>query len=237
MSYAKSAVAKNTLIQTAGKGLSTLLGLITFAILWRILGPTDYGTLTIALTFLAVFATFVDFGLTLTTVQLISEHADREKEILNNLLSLRLISAGIFLGAAPIISLFFPYTTTVQILVAIGVISYYSSSISQMLVGIFQKNLDMRKPMIAENLNRLLVLIGIAAIGLLGGSLVAIMWVFVAGNITQLAAVLWYTKRYATLKPQISWEIWKLIIGRSWPIGISIFFNINFCICTLKVLL
>lgn len=226
MSYAKQAIARNTLIQTVGKICSTILGLAAFALLWRMLGPTEYGTLTVALTFLAIFATFVDFGLTLTTVQLISEHEEKEQQILGNLISLRLISAGIFLGIAPFVALLFPYEAVVNILIAIGVLSYYSASISQMLGGVFQKNLDMVKPMIAENLNRLLVVIGIALVWAFGGGLPAIMWVFVSGNILQLATILVFTKRYTTVKPQISWSIWKLIMSRSWPIGASIFFNL-----------
>ena len=226
MSYAKQAVAKNTLIQIGGKAFSTLLGLAAFALLWRMLGPDAYGTLTIALTFLAVIATFVDFGLTLTTVQLISEQHEREEAILGNLLSLRLISAGICLGVAPIAALLFPYDGIVIALIAIGVFSYYSASVSQMLGGIFQRQLAMEKPMLAEIFNRLCVMVGVGTVWLSGGGLLAIMWVFVLGNIVQLVTIILFATRYIRLKPQISWPVWKLILERTWPIGASIFFNL-----------
>lgn len=222
----RRAIAKNTVIQVVGKGFATLFGLLSFTILWRLLGPADYGTLTIALTFLAVFATFVDFGLTLTTVQLISEFRARESEILGNLLSLRLISAGLFLGSAPFVALLFPYEPVVYVLIAIGILSYYSASITQMLGGVFQKRLDMIKPMIAENVNRVFVLAGLGILWFTGANLISIMWVFVAGNIVQLTLIIFFTRSYSALRPQISWETWKLILGRSWPIGASIFFNL-----------
>ncbi|RMD51172.1 hypothetical protein D6827_02705, partial [Candidatus Parcubacteria bacterium] len=131
------ALAQNTAIQIVGKIINTIIGVATVAVIARILGAEGYGRLTIALTFLSVFAIIVDFGLTLTTTQMISEHKADEKTLLGNLFSLRIISAAVFLALAPIIAAFFPYEQIIIYAIAIGSLSFLFASTSQMLIGIY----------------------------------------------------------------------------------------------------
>ena len=65
-------LARNYSIHFAGRVFGTFFGVITIAILTRQLGSTGYGELTTAMTFLQIFGVLVDFGLTLTLVQMIS---------------------------------------------------------------------------------------------------------------------------------------------------------------------
>lgn len=220
------AIAKNTIIQVIGKIISTIFGVLTIAILARLLGPVGYGQLTLALGFLAIFATLVDFGLTLTTTQMISEFHHRQRQILSALVSLRAISALIFLSLAPIVALFFPYDSVVVIAIAIGSVSFFAASGAQVMQGVFQKNLDMLKPLLAEVFNRSTVLFGALALTLFPPNLLYVMWLFVLGNTIQLIYILLSAYKYINFKPTIDLQIWREIISRSWPIGASIFFNL-----------
>ncbi len=219
-------VAKNTAVQIIGKGLSTLFGLATVAVLARILGVEGYGQLTLIFSFLAIFATLVDFGFTLTVVQMISEDESREQKIIGNILTLRIVSGFFFMGLAPIIALIFPYPNIVKIGIAIGAISYLGATTSQMMIGIFQKNLVMSRPVLAELVNRTIVLIGAILAERLGIGLLGIMWIFVAGNALQLGTVLYFALRYVKIRLQINLPIWREIISRSLPIGASILFTL-----------
>ncbi|MFH1711872.1 MAG: oligosaccharide flippase family protein [Patescibacteria group bacterium] len=220
------ALAKNTALQITGKLLATFFGLLTVAVLARYLGTAGYGQLTIALTFLSVFAVIVDFGLTLTTTQMISEHKAREEHLLGNLLSLRIISAVLFLALAPIVALAFPYDNIVKIAIAVGAVSYLFGTTSQMLVGVFQKRLVIGRFVLAELINRGGVLLGAIIAPLFGLSLVGIVWILVAGNALQLISILIFAGRYVKLRLKLNLATWKDIISRSWPIGASIFFNL-----------
>ncbi len=219
-------IAQNTAIQIIGKILSAFFGIATVAVLARILGVEGYGELTLILSFLAIFATLVDFGFTLTVVQMISEDSKRENSIIGNILTLRILSGFLFLGLAPIIAIFFPYAPVVKLGIAIGAISYLGATTSQMLIGIFQKNLVMSRPVLAELFNRTIVLIGAILAGHLGIGLLGVMWIFVIGNAAQLITVLYFALRYVKIKLQISAAMWREIITRSWPIGASIFFTL-----------
>ena len=220
------ALAQNTAIQLISRGMITIIGVLTVAIMTRYLGTEGYGQFTIALSFLSIFAVVVDFGLTLTTTQMISEDGADEKILLENLISLRLISGTLFLALAPIIALLFPYEQTVLIAIAIGAVSYLFGTTSQMFIGVFQKRLIIGRAMAAEIVNRLVVLLGVILAPFFGWGVVSIMWLLVAGNAAQLLIILLLSRRAIRFGVSLQWSVWKKIISRSWPIGASIFFNL-----------
>ena len=220
------ALAQNAAIQIIGKTAATLLGVFTVAILARHLGVEGYGQFTIALSFLSIFAVIVDFGLTLTTTQMISEKEADEATLLGNLLTLRIISAVVFLALAPVVALVFPYDNVIQLAIAIGAFSYLFGTTAQMFVGVFQKRMLMSRVVIAELANRTAVLIGVLFAPYFGFGVVDIVWLLVIGNAIQLLLMLWQTKVLVAFKPKLNTAIWKKIILRSWPIGASIFFNL-----------
>lgn len=220
------ALAQNAAVQIIGKTAATLLGVFTVAILARHLGVEGYGQFTIALSFLSIFAVVVDFGLTLTTTQMISEHQADEATLLGNLLTLRIISAVVFLALAPVVAIFFPYDNIIQLSIAVGSFSYLFGTTAQMFVGVFQKRMLMSRAVLAELANRTIVLLGVLFAPVFNLGVVDIVWMLVIGNAVQLLLMLSQTRALVAFKPKLNLEIWKTIIGRSWPIGASIFFNL-----------
>lgn len=226
MASLKRNLAINTAVQVSGKVLATVIGVITLGVLTRTLEPSGYGDLTLVLTFISIFASLVDFGLTITTIQMISEEGADEERIIGNLVSLRTITAFFFLALAPITALAFPYSPAVKVGIAISALSYLLFSNSQLLVGIFQKRFIIWQPTLAEVLNRLTVLIGILVLPFAAQSISNILWIFVAGNVVHLALTLLFARRQLNLKPRFELAIWKDIASRSWPVGLSILFNL-----------
>jgi O-antigen/teichoic acid export membrane protein len=219
-------IAKNAALQVLGKGFVTLFGILTVAVLARALGAEGYGSFTLIITFLSVFATLVDFGLTLTTTQMISEDGADEKALLGNLVSLRLISGILFLGAAPILAIFFPYSGVEHLGIAIGSISYLFGTTSQLFTGLFQKRLKMGYIVAAEFASRATIFGLTALFAFLSADILAFIWVLVIGNGLQLLITVFAARSFTELKPQINLATWKTILGRTWPIGLSIFFNL-----------
>lgn len=222
----KRALAQNTALQVVGKLLAAIFGIFTVAALTRYLGVDGYGQLTTVLAFTSVFAVIVDFGLTLTTTQMISEHEAKEEQILGSLLTLRVISAVLFLALAPIAALWLPYDHIVQVAIAVGAFSYLFGTTSQMMIGVFQKRLMIGRFVLAELVNRALVLVGAILAPMFGLGLIGIVWILVIGNSLQLITILVFAGRHVRLRPQINFATWRKIIVRSWPIGASIFFNL-----------
>ena len=83
-------LAYNTIIQVISKVIATALGLVAIAIMTRYLGREGFGQYTTIVTFLSFFGIIADLGLTLVTVQMISQPKVDENKILSNLFSLSL---------------------------------------------------------------------------------------------------------------------------------------------------
>lgn len=219
-------LAKNTAIQVAGKALGTVFSLVTFGILVNHLGVDGFGALTIALNFAAIVAILVDFGLTLTATAMISEPDADEETILGNLFTLRILSAFVFLAGGAALVFLFPYDLDVKIAAAIACGSFLFGTTATMFVGVFQKRLTLTSAVFAENLNRFIVLCAAYIMSLFAPSIIVAASIFVIGGIVQLVVTLLAVGHHLHLKPQISLNIWKDIIRRSWPIGVSIAFNL-----------
>ncbi|MFH1315048.1 MAG: flippase [Candidatus Uhrbacteria bacterium] len=219
-------MARNYSVQFGGRIFGTFLGVLTIAILTRHLGETGYGELTTAMTFLQMFGVMVDFGLTLTLVQMISTVGANEEKIVGNVLALRLLSGIVFFGLAAAIGFALPYTLAIKITIAVGTLSYLFMTASSMLVGIFQKHMAIWRFALAEVINRFITLGVIVLFAYLAFGVVAMMIAFVLGNLIQLITTVYLAGPYVRVRPQIDLLVWKDAVVRSWPIGLSIFFNL-----------
>ena len=220
------ALAKSSILQISGRILGVFFGLATFYLLLQIFDTDGYGVFTTALTYVTLFSVIVDFGLTITTAQMISEDGADEQKILGNLFSLRILSALVFMSLAPISALFIPGADKVFPLICIASVTYFFGAVAQMLVGVFQKRLSLMVPVLAEMLSRLIALGGIALIGLWHGSLLHATAAFTVGAFVQFIIMLVAAQRLTTFRPQFELRLWKEIVRRSSPIGFSIFFNL-----------
>jgi O-antigen/teichoic acid export membrane protein len=219
-------VAYNTIIQVASKIITTILGLLAVVIMTHYLGPAGFGEYTTIITFLSFFGIMADLGLTLVTVQMISPAGVNEHKILNNLFSLRLFSAVLFLGLAPFVVIFFPYSGSIKTGVAVTLFSFLFIALNQILVGLFQKNLRMDKVSIAETVGRIVLIAGvfIAARGDFG--LLGMMWAIVAGSAINFILLFIFSLKYASWKLELDFSLWKEIAKKSWPLALTIIFNL-----------
>lgn len=225
MSLAKK-VAHNTLIQTVGKIASTALGLFSLALITRHLGQAGFGEYTTIYTFLTFFAVIADLGLTLITVQMISGEKENENKILNNLFSLRFISALFFIGLAPIIVIFLPYSPEVKFGVLITAIAFIFPALNQILIGLFQKRLSMDRSSLAEIISRIVLLLGIIMSGRLKGGLNGVLIATVVSGAVNFILHYIFALKFTALKFAFDFSLWKIIIGRSWPLALTIILNL-----------
>lgn len=219
-------VAYNTIIQVASKFIATLLGLVAIAVMTRYLGLAGFGQYTTIITFLSFFGIAADLGLTLVTVQMISQPGINQNKVISNIFSLRLISAIVFLGIAPLVVFFFPYDPIVKIGVAITTLSFFFTSLNQVLVGVFQKNLRMDKVSIAEVVGRIILVIGVVIAVKLNYGLVGIMVATVISGAISFLLHYLFSVKFVKIKFCFEKEVWKEIIKKSWPIALTITFNL-----------
>jgi len=219
-------VAQNYIIQIISKVIATALGLVGTAIIARYLGQSGFGEYTVIITFISFFAILADLGLTLVTVQMISRPGADEQRILSNLLGLRLVSAVIFLGLAPIAVLFFPYSAQVKAGILAASLSFFFIALMQVLVGLFQKNLALSKVSIAEVASRIVLVVGIVTVARLDLGLVNIIWTMVLASFVNFIILYFYSREFVLIKLKFEAKIWREILTKTWPLATTIGFNL-----------
>lgn len=221
-----SKVFYNTVVQVGSKIVATILGLVAIAIMTRYLGTIGFGEYTTIITFLSFFGILVDFGLTLVTVQMISRPGVDEKKILDNIFGLRLVSAVVFLGIAPLIIIFLPYSQEIKIGAAIAAFSFLFAALSQVFIGLFQTKLRMDKVSIAEIVSRIVLVAGILIVVKMDKGLLGMIVVMAISSAVSFLFHWFFSRRYVHVSVGFDWSVWKEIITKSWPLAITIAFNL-----------
>ncbi|KKR14239.1 MAG: Heteropolysaccharide repeat unit export protein [Candidatus Falkowbacteria bacterium GW2011_GWA2_39_24] len=225
MSLARQ-VASNTLIQVISKVIGTIIGLVALAIITRYLGSVGFGQYTTIITFASFFAIIADLGLTLVTGQMINKPGIDQTKVLNNLFAFRLLSALILVGLAPIVINFFPYTPAIKIGVITVSIAYFFLSLNQIFVSIFQKYLRTERIVIAEVISRLVLVAMIIIVKLGDYGLTGLLWAMIASNLISFLLHYVLALRFAKVGFSFDKVIWREIMSRSWPLMLTIVFNL-----------
>lgn len=224
MSIAKT-VAINTGIQLGGKIISLLLGLAAIALITRTLGVEQFGFYTTITTFLSVFGVLADFGLVLVSAQLLTTHHHDQEKLFGTLLSVRLISALLFIGLAPLLVWLFPYPHIVKIGVMINAIAFIAIALQQICTGLFQKYLVMHYQVIAELMGRLALLTGIALVITLHQSFIAMLIAITTAQLIQIIISLIFATKITRIHFSLHKKYVRMILEHAWPIGLGILFN------------
>ena len=221
-------IAHNTIVQIICKGGGGILSVIALALITRYLGREGYGAYTTIIAFLQFFGILANLGLITISVQMVSERDDKNEisKIMSNIVTIRLLSAVFFLGLAAVAALFFPYPNVIKIGIALTSFAFLFQMILETVVGVFQKNLRMDKPAIAEFISRVLYVLMVAALMYFKRGILEIMVALNIANFIWLALVLIFSKKFLLIKLSFDWRIWREVLTRAWPIGLSILLNL-----------
>ncbi|MBN2884994.1 flippase [Patescibacteria group bacterium] len=219
-------IFSNTIIQVIGKITSTGLNLVAFALMTRDLGQSGFGEYTTVITFLSFFAIIADLGLTLVTVQMINSDKDNEDKILGNLFGLRLASALLFIGLAPAIILLFNYSNGIKIGVLIAAASFIFTALNQIMVGLFQSRLKMNRVVWAEVLSRFILIIGVILALKYHWGLNGMLAAVSIASLGNFLLHFYFARNFAKIKPKFSLFWWRKITNLSWPLAVTIAFNL-----------
>lgn len=219
-------IAHNTIVQIIGKVLTTLLGLIAIAMMTRYLGAEQFGWYVTAISFLQFAGILIDFGLIPVSSQMLSEERFEKKELFQNLLGFRFVTAVICLSVVPLLALFFPYPVEVKIAIAFSTISFLAISINQVLTGFFQTKLKMHLVSIGELVGRIVLVTGLFLLIYFKTSFQPIMILISLSIVMYTVCLLYFAGKYVPLALKYNKTIWKAIAVKMWPVTLSIIFNV-----------
>ncbi len=222
-------IAKNTIIQVIGRLLTTAAGLVVLAVMTRSLGEENFGKYATITAFLQFASTIIDFGLTLTANRLLGESLSKEEDgrIMGNIMAIRILSAVAALGIAPLIALLFlPYPHDVDLGIAITAVSFLAIGLTQTLIPIFQKHLRLERNTIADLIGRAVLMVGVLIAAYLHAPLTAYLVIIVCGSIATYFVTRAFAQRITPYHLHFDREMWQRIFTTSWPIAVSIVFNL-----------
>lgn len=221
-----AALARNTYIQFLARGLGTALGIVAIAMVTRALGPAGFGVYTTVISYLQVFGVLVDFGLTIVGLQLLSQPGADQPRLLGNLLALRLATAAIFLGVAPLVALVLPYGAEIKVGILFTTLSFLALALHQILTALFQTRLQMRHAALSELAGRTALVALVAVAAALRWGVLGMLAATTAANVVQLAVAWVAARRLVPFRLAVDPALWRRILTLAWPIGLSIAFNL-----------
>lgn len=222
-----SSIKRNTIVQIAGKAVSSLLGLAAITIMTRRLGAEKFGWYITAIGFLQFFGVATDFGMIPVTAKMLAETDDGEKpRLIKNLLGFRLSTAVIAFVAAPTITLFLPYPTPIKLAIALVSVAFLGNAAAQIFTGYFQTKLQMSVYAASDVLSRLTLLAGVILAAWARWEFFPIMAIVAAASIIQTTFLWFRVQKSVPIGLAFDRAIWKKIMVAMWPVAVSILFNV-----------
>ena len=221
MSLAKQ-IAKNTVYQVIGKGLGTVLGLVTVGLMTRYLGTVGFGYYTTIIAFAQFFGVLVDFGLQMVASQLLAHPESDEQHIFGNIFAWRLISSAIFLAIGVGAAWLSPYPLIIKEGISLVVFSFFFTSLQSVFVSLFQKHLNMAETAVAEIIGRIVLLAGVVAAAYYNWGLMWIILAFSAANFGNFIYLYFKSRQYVQPRLYFDRLMWTKIWHLAWPLAITI---------------
>ncbi len=221
-------IAKQTTVQVIGRLLSLFLGVWAIFLMTRYLGPAQFGYYTIATAFMQIAGILVDFGLYNLVLQIPMGEPEKESKIFNNIFTIRLLSAILFYGLAILIGFLFPYPLIVKLAIAISAIAFFGNTMIQIFTAYFQKLLQTSWLVIAEIVNRIILVAGLFFIIKNNLGFYILIWLLAIVALVNLFILflIAFFEKEQKIKLAFDVAIWKDVLGQAWPIGLAIALNL-----------
>lgn len=234
---ARLVVAKNTLSQAVGRGVSVISMAIVSFMLANRFGPEGYGDFVKITTYAVFFYTLCDFGLNAIYVQRSTEtsHATLHVRLWQRLFGLRLVMSVLLIVVALTLLQFLPgdmkqgYTP----LVRLGIWLLMPILIAQMTTTTtnawFQKLLRYDLATVAQNAGSIIMLA--AAIMLFisssfNGAIVGVIAVLSGSLVTASVALYFVRQTRGVITPIIRWPSMIEDVRLALPLGLTLIFNL-----------
>jgi len=214
-------IAANTIISALARIAGTLLALFTIGLITRYLSKSSWGDYSIVMTFGGIFAVLADLGLYQLMVREVSKPESDEQLIAGNIFTIRLLSGLFIFALAPLAALFFPYSGEARWGILVGMAGFWFMSNSQVLMGLFQKHLQIAKVAAAEVLSRLVQLGLVVWFINQNYGFLAIVAALSIGGLVNFVLVFWWANKYYHLRLSFDWPLWKNILKQSYPLAIA----------------
>ena len=217
----RALLVRNLTIQTVSEAVALACGLASAVLLSRHLGLAGYGIFTYAFAFIYFFLTLNDLGLNAVAVREISRTPARASEILGNLLSLRILLAGVVLAAAWATIHFWPMEEAIRRPLAVFALILPLTALNAPGL-IFQTAMRFELGAAAQVLTRVSGLAFMGLMALAGRGVTAMLGALIAAELCGVIVTWLLAKRLVTLEWRVDISQWRMLLTASLPLAAGI---------------
>ena len=222
----KQTIFKNTFWLVMAEGINKFSKLILIIYIARILGATEYGKFTFALSFVALFSIFSDLGLFSVTIREFSKDREKEKNF-SSILSLKILLSLGTLFLIAISSFFITPDPLIQRIIWILGAYIVLDSFSGIIFAFFQARQRMEYESWIKIFGALVTTVAVIFVILSFPSAKNLSYSYLLSSLITLISVLFFF--HLKIFPlKISWQgsIWRKFLSMSWPLALSGMFSI-----------
>lgn len=217
-------IAANTLVSTLGRVLGLVISLVTLGYTASYLKPEGYGDYAAALAFGFIFNALADLGLYAVLVREISKAGANAWQLVSAALSLRLLALIVLMAAAVVAAWQFPYAPSVKAAIMVMAIFYIFSSLTQVLMAVFQRQLRTDRAAVAEIIGRLAQLGLVLLFIWLKAGLLGMAAALALSALVGLGAAVYFARKFVAFS--LIWDpaAWRRLLKEAWPIALALVF-------------
>lgn len=214
-------VAFNTIAQVIGRITFILISIVIIIYLTRYLQTAGYGDYNSVIIYLTLFATLADFGLWMVLSREMVKNKRRQKFLVSNVFTLRIILSIIACLIAITIGFFLDYPERVKIGILIFSLGLFFILLTQIVMVIFQVYLRADKIALTDVLGRAVALGLIILFIKLNYGFYAIIWATTIGFGITFVIDFFLAEKYVPIRLGFNFKFWKKVLAASWSIGIA----------------
>ena len=216
-------LAKNVGSLFISQVLSYAIGFIYTVYLVRYLGVEDFGILSFAISLTSIMAIFCDLGLNTLLTREVARDKSLTKKYLNNVISIKLLLSLVLVIVSVSILNIIGYSQTELYVIYLLLLLVIFNSFSGVFYSVFQAYERMEYQSVANLLNSILMLIGIAILIYFNFGLIvlAFIYAFVGGLVLIYYFYISSTKfKFSKPKLTVNLKFWKQTITTALQFGL-----------------
>lgn len=220
MSVAQN-VARNSLVQFGGRGITMLVQLVTLTLLSRYLGPDLFGHYQVVIAFLLML-NLTDLGISTISARHLSTGEHDPEDVLGNVLSIRIVLTVISMALVVLVALVADYTRAEREGIAVASLSFPFMLLSNTYTAIFVARLRMEYAAlaaVAQSLTSLGLMVVIAATS---GGLIRMLVAYDLGFLANSAVCLYFARKFVRPTLSIDRALVRRIVRDTVPLGAAI---------------
>ena len=179
-------VTKNTTYLTGSYIWQKILSFFYFVLIARFIGVEDLGKYTFALSYVTLFAVFVDIGLTQSLIREAAKRKEKAKEFISSVLGMKLIFSGLVYALVVVLVNLMGYPEVTKNLVYVAGIAMIFDQFTASFWGVFRGFQNLKYEAISIAINQVIIVaVGVVVI-YLKLPLIYLMLPFICGSLFSL---------------------------------------------------